>query len=86
MANHQAVGPPTHTVYYSGQRFQVAQEQAARIVQALADAHRGTSTLMGIPAADTGNGHTIVRYISIGPGIPILVEGPVLHTCGGSGG
>jgi hypothetical protein len=83
MADDQAVGPPTHTVYYAGHRFQVAQEQAARIVQALADAHRGTSTMMGIPAADTGNGHTIVRYISIGPGIPVLVEGPVLPTRSG---
>jgi hypothetical protein len=83
MADDQTVGPPTHTVYYAGHRFQVAQIQAAKIVQALtAAADDGTTTTIGIPAADTGNGHTVVRYFSIGPGIPVLVEGPALPTSG----
>jgi hypothetical protein len=84
MNNDQPAGPPTHTVYYSGHHFQVAQEQAARIIEAaFAAAHNGTTTVMGIPAADTGNGHTVFRYISIGAATPILVEGPALPTSSG---
>jgi hypothetical protein len=84
MADHQPAGPPTHTVYYSGHHFQVAQEQAARIVEAAnAAARNGTTAVMGIPAADTGNGHTVFRYFSIGPATSILVEGPDLRTSSG---
>jgi hypothetical protein len=67
--------PLTHRVHYAGDRFQVAAKQATRIVNALIDARNGVNTFMGIPASDTGNGHTVVRYLLIGPGIPALVEG-----------
>ncbi len=75
--------PLTHTVYYAGHRFQVAQKQAATIVNALMYAHtRGATGFFGIPASDAGNGNTVMRYLLIGPGIPVLVDGPKLEGIG----
>lgn len=83
MSNDPAVGPLTHTVSYSGNRFKVTQEQATRITNAILDGStRGVSTFLGIPATDAGNGHTVVRYLLIGPGIPAMVEGPTLDKIG----
>lgn len=73
-----AIGPLTHTVSYAGQQFQVAHEQAARIIKAMSDARLGMTTLMGLPVTDLDSGHTVGRFLNVGPGIAILIEGPLI--------
>jgi hypothetical protein len=73
-----AIGPLTHTVSYAGHQFQVATDQAGRMIKAMSDARLGLTTLMGIPVTDLDTGPTVARHLIIGPGTPILIEGPLI--------
>ncbi len=79
MADNVAVGPLTHTVSYAGHRIPVVYEQAARILQAMDEARVGLHTLIGAPVTAADTGQTEGRYLLIGPGIPVLIEGPLIE-------
>jgi hypothetical protein len=82
MATSPELGPLTHTVSYAGQRFKVAHGQAAGIGKAMNDARLGLTSFIGLPATDVDTGRTDGRYMLIGPGTPVLIEGPVIPEVG----
>lgn len=82
MNNDLAVGPLTHTVSYAGNRFKVVHQQAAGITKAMMDARLGLNTFLGLPVTDADTGHTTGRYVLIGPGTPVMIEGPLIPEVG----
>jgi hypothetical protein len=82
VSSDPSIGPLTHTVSYAGQRFKVAHGQAVGIAKAMNEARLGLTSFIGLPATDADTGRTDGRYMLVGPGTPVLIEGPVIPEVG----
>ncbi|WP_139170327.1 hypothetical protein [Mycolicibacterium fluoranthenivorans] len=73
-----ATGQFTHVVHYAGHSFGVMTEHAQLLAKAIGAATLGTHAAVKMKVTEMESGETRQLTFLVGPGIPILVDGPVL--------